>query len=502
MSGTAKVVKDASKGPWESRAWMKKSKAGWYADFLSKFCRLTTGARSGQTFKLLPWQLDLLEEMFADGIGLVGVSIPKSQGKSTLAGGLAVAALFRPSDQGAPQIPIVSGTVGQGERAVYTAAELMVELEPELADRSLRWYTPKRITIPRTHASLHQVAANPSGLQGGNVYPIAFADEWGELSMATWEALAQSRKRPGALVIGLGTPGFSELSPIQQMRKAWKAGEISRADGFVFIEFGGLPGADITDRKNWRRAMPSLKYGMPPISVLESNLKGTSENSFRVMHLGEFDVRSIDAWLTGMEWDECEDEHEFDKAALSHFGVDVARTGDSTAIVGLQAHPDGGWHAKLMRLWLPTPGHHTDQRDVMAECRSLHVQYPAATFGYDDTYFGESAAYLADDGLKMVSIPQSKQNLTSMIFNLDQLIRTGQLSHDKDDALREQVLAAAPRRYPDGSWSLKKGGDGSGKIDAVYALAFAVDGALHPPKKNVGVWVGSIGASTSMPRGW
>jgi phage terminase large subunit-like protein len=500
MSGTQKRVKTSTKGPWEARAWMRKSKWAWYADFLQKYCRLTTGATSGQTFKLMRWQKDLLEEMFADGIGLAGVSIPKGQGKSTFAAGLCVAALFRPSDQGAPYVPIVSGTVGQGERAVFTAAELMVELEPELADRSLRWQMPKRITIPRTHALLHQVAASPSGLQGGNVYPLGIADEWGELSMETFEALAQSRKRPGALIVGLGTPGFSELSPIQQMRKRWRARELTRGDGFVFVEFGGLPGTDIFDRKNWARAMPSLKRGMPPLEVLELNAKGgTSEASFRVFHLGEFDVRNIDAWLSGMEWDESEDEYEFDRDAQTFFGIDVARTGDSTAICGAQSHPDGGWHAKLMRLWLPTPGHHTDQRDVMAECRSLHVLYPSATFGYDDTYFGESAAYLADDGLKMISIAQSKQNLTSMIFNLDQLIRTAQLSHDKDDAFREQVLAAAPRRYPDGSWSLKKGGDGSGKIDAVYALAFAVDGALHPPRKREPVYVGMIGLGQGGP---
>ena len=501
MSGTAKRVKDNSKGPWESRAWMRKSKWAWYADFLQKFCRLTTGATSGQTFELMRWQLDLLEEMFAEGIGLVGVSIPKSQGKSTLAGGLAVAALFRPSDQGAPQIPIVSGTVGQGERAVYTAAELMVELEPELADRSLRWYTPKRITVPRTHASLHQVAANPSGLQGGNVYPIAFADEWGELSMETWEALAQSRKRRGALVVGLGTPGFSELSPIQQMRKRWNSQELTREDGFVFIEYGGRPGADINDRENWSKAMPSLEHGMPPLEILEANAKASSEASFRVFHLGEFDVRNADAWLSGVEWDELEDEYEFVKGAPTFVGVDVARTGDSSAVVAVQGRPDGRFHAKLIRAWLPAPGRPNDQRDVMAECRSLQVQYAPASFGYDDTYFGESAAYLADDGLKMISIAQSKPNQCSMIFNLDQLVRTKRLTHDRDDTFREQVLAAAPRRYPDGSWSLKKGGDGSGKIDAVYALAFAIDGALHPPKKRTSLYVGVIQAPP-MPVGW
>jgi phage terminase large subunit-like protein len=73
----------------------------------------------------------------------------------------------------------------------------------------------------------------------------------------------------------------------------------------------------------------------------------------------------------------------------------------------------------------------------------------------------------------MIEVPQSVERMTAAVGSLYELIRSGGLTHDGEDAFTAQVLNAVPR-FNDRGFTLAKG-KSRGRIDAAVALALAVD---------------------------
>lgn len=474
----AKRAKVTTPGPWTR--W-RGSRAGRAIRFIQTYCRAPRGLGSGKPLHLLPWEKEWLEEFLADGINAGGLSIPRGNGKSTLGAALAVWAGFNEDDYGSPQVPIIAVTMQQAIRSVYSQSVSMVSREPELADRSISFtgIGSSRLYIPRTEGLIFPVSAEPDGLQGLDVYPLAVADEWGFLSLESWTSLLMARKRPGARVLGMGTPGLDSDNPLAHIRKLVREG--AELAAFAFREFGGEPGASIFDRDNWRRANPSMEAGFPGEDFLLNAAQMSPEAHFRIFHLGEHEVSGVDCWLGSdgrAVWNRLRDPFDFVKGGATWVGIDVGLKRDSTAVVAVQYREDGRLHAKS-RVWLPSEGT-VDLTDVMGHLRWLCREYQVGAISYDPRLFELPAQMLHDEGLPMVEFPQSPERMTPVISSLYEVIQSGGLSHDGDEVLTTHVLNAVPR-LNDRGFTLAKG-KSRGHIDACISLALAVDRASHKPK--------------------
>ena len=226
----AKRVHDSSKPPWKSSTWRRMSRHARAIKFQETYCRAPKGVGYGRPLKLGTFQKEFLEDALADGVETAIHSTGRGNGKSTGGGGLAVWAAFDDDELGAPQVPIVATTVGQAIRSCYGSATAMVELEPELANRSLVYTgiaTP-RIWIPYNRGELFPVSNDVDGLQGLDP-SIAIIDEIGFQPFESYGALKfAAGKRQRSLLLGLGTHGpKSDNALVTLRRRIHEAGGIA-----------------------------------------------------------------------------------------------------------------------------------------------------------------------------------------------------------------------------------------------------------------------------------
>lgn len=473
----AKRVADTSAGPWKK--WRIKTRHGRAIRFIETYCRPPKGLGYGKPLKLATEQKEFLEEALAEGVDVAVKSMPRGNGKSTEGGALATWATFDDDEWGAPQVPIIATTIGQAIRSCYGVAVAMIKAEPELLRRSLIYTgiaTP-RVTVPANGGELFPISNDPDGLQGLDP-SFALVDEIGFQPVVSFDSLRMAQgKRPRSLIMGVGTPGLDRDNALFQLRKALREGAAPR--GVVFREYAAPEGCAVDDREAWRIANPALRAGYLRESALETDLGITPEGHFRIFRLGQW-VDGTDSWLGSSgraTWDALADPYDFVAGAPTWVGIDVGLKRDSTAVVIVQRDPQGVMRAAC-RLWVPADEQAVDITDVMEYIRDLARAYDVKAVSFDPRFFDVPAKMLSDEGIEMLEVPQSVERMTGVCGALLEVIRRGELRHDGDDAFATHVLNAIPR-YNERGFTLQKG-KSRGRIDAVIALALAVDRARQP----------------------
>jgi phage terminase large subunit-like protein len=473
----AKRVASISPGPWkQSRIRTRHGRA---IDFIQRYCAAPKGEGHGLPLKLAGFQKTFIEAALSDGIDAAVMQMPRGNGKSSLGGALAVWALFDDDETGAPQVPIIATTIGQAIRSCYGVAVSMVKRSSELERRALIFtgVTTPRVLTPFNEGELFPVSNDPDGLQGLD-FSLAIVDEIGFQPLLSWESLRlASGKRSRSVAIGLGTPGLDRENALFHLRKLVHEGVL--LPGFHFREFGAPDGADLGDRKAWRKANPAIGAGFLRISALETDINLTPEGHFRTFRLGQW-VDGVDSWLgpNGRSiWDGLREPYDFIPGAPTWVGVDVGIKRDSTAVVWVQRDDEGLLRA-TSRLWIPTADEPVDVTDVMEHLRELARAYDVQAISFDPRFFDVPAKMLADEGLPLIEVPQSVERMTVACGSLLELIKRGELRHDGDDAFATHVLNAVPR-FNERGFTLQKS-KSRGRIDAAIALALAADQAQHP----------------------
>ena len=485
----AKRAEDPTRGPWQ--AW-KGSRTGRFVRFAQKYLRLPRGARAGQLVKLWAAQKDFFEE-WLEGDYSAGVKgMGRGGSKSTDMAMLAAWDLFEGDSQGAPVVPIVAASLNQARTAVYAQVVSMIQMEPELARRSLVFsgVGTETILVPRTGGKIIPRSSDPDTLQGLDIWPGGYVDEIGHISPATWDAVLLGRKRKGARVLGAGTWGPDTLSPLYHLRKLVRDG--NAPTDFLWRVHSGLPGASLTDEENWHRANPNLKHGMPAIEFLRNAVVMTPEAAFRTYHLNEPDVVGHDSWLgpdARVLWTALEDHYDLDSHAPTYVGIDVGLVRDCTAVVCVQERPDGRGHA-VARVWTPVPGFTVDIAAVTQHLRDLAKRYDVRAISYDPRLFELPAIMLTEERLPMVEVPQSVEQMTPIVGALFELIKRGGLTHEADELFTSHVVNAVPRLNERGFTLSKSKSAPRGHIDGAIALALAVDRWAHRVKQRSPVYVG------------
>lgn len=482
-------AEDETAGPWTR--W-KGSRAGRFIRFAEKYLRLPRGPRAGELVKLWPAQRAFAEEWLSGDYSAGVHGMGRGGSKSTDMAMFAAWDLFEGDSQGAPVVPIVAASLNQARTAVYGQVVTMIQMESELSRRSLIFsgVGTETILVPRTGGKIIPRSSDPDTLQGLDIWPGGYVDEIGHLGQATWDAVLLGRKRRGARVLGAGTWGPDTTSPLYQLRKMVREGN-SPGD-FLWRVHSGEPGAAITDERNWERANPNLKHGMPAIEFLRNAMVMTPEAAFRTYHLNEPDVTGHDSWLGADArtiWNGLEDSYEFDPNEATYIGVDVGLVRDCTAVVSVQRRDNGKLHAKV-RIWTPFLGATVDIAAVMDYLRHQAQIFNVVAISYDKRLFELPAIMLEESRLPMVEVPQSVEQMTPIVGALFELIRAGGLTHDHDELFTAHVINAVPRLNERGFTLSKSKSAPRGHIDACVALALAVDRAQRPIKRKVTAWVG------------
>lgn len=489
--------------PWYR--WRRMSRHGRAIKFAQTYCRTPKGHRPNQPLVLTTAQKEWFEEILSDDVTQAVKSCPRGEGKSTEAAALGLWNVFDEPEFGDPNVPIIATRVSQAMSSIYDVAVRMIELEPELAGRSKVYSgmpTP-RIQVPLTHGKMFPKANGIAGLQGLD-YSLAIMDEIGFQPLDAWQAVVLAQgKRPWSLAVGTGTPGFN-LDPDNAL---WHVRQrVIESNGGIpglsYTEVAAAPNCAVDDEDELLRANPSVAAGFKSLQSLRNNRATMTETAFRTFHLGQW-VEGAECWLGDgalKTWRALVDPYDLTtrperlvpnendahvprnpkRGAPTWVGVDVGFRHDSTAVVWGQRRPDGRLHARC-KIWTVKTGQTTDVDAIMEFIRELYYELNVVEVAYDPAFFQLPAMHLANEGLPMLETPQSLQRMAPAFADLLRVIKSGQLSVERDKDLETHVMNGRARHVQRGFTLYKL--NPSVKIDACYALALMHDRAKHVVKE-------------------
>jgi phage terminase large subunit-like protein len=457
--------------------------------FIEGFLLIPKGVGARKPFRVRKWQREIITGLFPHPntgprprTGLC--SLPRGQGKSTLAAALALYGLFADKEEGAQVLCVASDMRQAG--IVFAAARRMVELNPELASRCQIFAgdNPK-IYVPSTDSTLAALPSDHRALQGWDP-SLAIVDELHVVQAETWQAMTlASGKRTRSLVLAISTPSDD---PESVMYSLVLHGRKNTDKAFYFREFAAFNQDHPSDcRHCWREANPALGDFLA-VDAMEALHATTREGAFRRFRLGQW-LSTADAWLPLGAWDECTDAKRVvpDRTKVC-LGFDGSASGDSTALMGCTIGDDP--HIFVIGIW-QNPGDprwRVPRSEVDKTVRAAFERYDVQELAADPWgWRSEIEAWSQTYPGHVIEWPTS--TLHRMGPACDRIytsIVKKTLTHDGDSRLASHVGNCIAKVTPHGDVVTKAAKYSPRKIDSAVAMIVAHERAAHYSMKRTG----------------
>lgn len=323
-----------------------KKKAERAVTFIENLCH-TKGKWAGKRFWLLPWQEQLIRDIFGivkpDGnrqFRTAFVEICKKVGKSELAAAIALYLLYADNEPSAE----VYGAAADRQQAsiVFDVARQMVEMSPALMKRSKLMSATKRI-VNYGNAGFYQVLSAEVGSKHGfSISGLVFDEIHTQPNRQLYDVLTKysSDARQNPLHFIITTAGNDRHSIAFELHtKAVDILEGRRVDPtFYPVVYGLKDDEDWEDEVNWYKVNPSLGYTVD-IERLRDAYREAKQNpadeiTFKWLRMNMW-VSSTTSWIpdaTFMKGNEPIDMRLLEGRDC-YAGLDLSSTGDITALV-------------------------------------------------------------------------------------------------------------------------------------------------------------------------
>ncbi|MBA2259642.1 MAG: hypothetical protein H0W18_12165, partial [Acidobacteria bacterium] len=236
------------------------------------------------------------------------------------------------------------------------------------------------------------------------------------------------------------------------------------------LEWSVPEDADIRDPKIVKRANPASWIS---VQALREQQEAVAEVAYRRFHLNQWTAR-VGAWLPAGAWQACAGTPTFTPGERVWVGVDVGGERSDSAVV---------WINEQLHVGVQTWSGDDAVLEVTAHVTELAAQYQIVEAVYDPWRAGQMAQEWAQRGITAVTFPQSDSRMIPACETLYDAVVHKRLVHPDDPDLNSHVHAAIARHSRRG-WRLDKP-DRSTKIDAVIALAMAIDRHAYQPEPAV-----------------
>ncbi len=495
-----------------------KKKADRAVTFIENLCH-TKGKWAGTRFWLLPWQEQLIRDIFgivkADGnrqFRTAFVEICKKVGKSELAAAIALYLLYADNEPSAE----VYGAAADRQQAsiVFDVARQMVEMSPALMKRSKLMSATKRI-VNYGNAGFYQVLSAEVGSKHGfSISGLVFDEIHTQPNRQLYDVLTKysSDARQNPLHFIITTAGNDRHSIAFELHtKAVDILEGRRVDPtFYPVVYGLKDDEDWEDEANWYKVNPSLGYTVD-IERLRDAYREAKQNpadeiTFKWLRMNMW-VSSTTAWIPDAIY--MRGNEPIDMDALEgrdcYAGLDLSSTGDITALVLM--FPPRDMDEKYIVLpffWVPED---TIPRRVKANSVPYDVWekqgHILATEGNVIHYdFIEKFIYDLAEKYHILEIAVDRWNATQMIQNLEgegftivpfgqgfssmsaptkefyRLLMEGQIIHGGHPVLRWMAGNVVIDTDPAGNIKVTKA-KSKEKIDGIVAAIMALDRCIR-----------------------
>lgn len=495
-----------------------KKKADRAVTFIENLCH-TKGKWAGTPFWLLPWQEQLIRDIFGivkpDGnrqFRTAFVEICKKVGKSELAAAVALYLLYADNEPSAE----VYGAAADRQQAsiVFDVAKQMVEMSPALMKRSKLMGATKRI-VNYSNAGYYQVlSAEVGGKHGFSVSGLVFDEIHTQPNRQLYDVLTKgsSDARQNPLHFIITTAGNDRHSIAYELHtKAVDILEGRRVDPtFYPVVYGLKDDEDWEDEANWYKVNPSLGYTVD-IERLRDAYREAKQNpadeiTFKWLRCNMW-VSSTVAWIPDAIYMRGNEPIDMDALAGRdcYAGLDLSSTGDITALVLIfPPRDEEEKYVLLPYFWIPEE---TIPRRVKANSVPYDIWekqgYIMSTEGNVIHYdFIEKFIMDLSEKYHILEIAVDRWNATQMIQNLEgegftiipfgqgfssmsaptkefyRLLMDGRIIHGGNPVLRWMAGNVVIDTDPAGNIKVTKA-KSKEKIDGIVAAIMALDRCIR-----------------------
>jgi phage terminase len=495
-----------------------KKKADRAVTFIENLCH-TKGKWAGTPFWLLPWQEQLIRDIFGivkpDGnrqFRTAFVEICKKVGKSELAAAVALYLLYADNEPSAEVY--VAAADRQQASIVFDVAKQMVEMSPALMKRSKLMGATKRI-VNYSNAGYYQVlSAEVGGKHGFSVSGLVFDEIHTQPNRQLYDVLTKgsSDARQNPLHFIITTAGNDRHSIAYELHtKAVDILEGRRVDPtFYPVVYGLKDDEDWEDEANWYKVNPSLGYTVD-IERLRDAYREAKQNpadeiTFKWLRCNMW-VSSTVAWIPDAIYMRGNEPIDMDALAGRdcYAGLDLSSTGDITALVLIfPPRDEEEKYVLLPYFWIPEE---TIPRRVKANSVPYDIWekqgYIMSTEGNVIHYdFIEKFIMDLSEKYHILEIAVDRWNATQMIQNLEgegftivpfgqgfssmsaptkefyRLLMEGRIIHGGNPVLRWMAGNVVIDTDPAGNIKVTKA-KSKEKIDGIVAAIMALDRCIR-----------------------
>lgn len=486
-----------------SKDALGEQKAKRAVQFFEKVLTHTKGRFAKQPFLLAEWQREIIEDVFGtlrpDGnrqYRQAYIEIPKKNGKSEIAAGVALYMLFSDGEPGA-EVYSAAATRDQAS-IVFRVAAKMVENSPLLKSQCVIVKSTKTIYLKKDDTSFYRAISADAGVQDGiNPSGVIFDELHRQKNSDLWDVLfygMDTRTQP--LLFQITTAGIASESTL-----CWNQHEYARniLDGtfsdprFYACIYGlsddddwkqiGEPATDKKPATGAFKANPALGDFIAVETVesqLEDALRSPSkQNSYRRFRLNQW-VESEEVWIPAHEWDACKRARPDLVGRTCYGGLDLSSTQDLTAIGLLFPFEDylftqvyaflptelpggGGIRERSVKQNVPydiwaaaghlelTEGVAVDYRVIRKRFAELASIYNIVEVNFDRWNATEIIQNLRDDGLNMVELGQGFASMSAPSKEFERRVLDRTIAHDGDPLLRWSLKCTSVKTDPAGN---------------------------------------------------
>lgn len=438
-----------------------------------------TGDFYGKPFLLLDWQYEVLWNIYGT-VNDAGyrqyqyayLEIPKKNGKTEMAAGLALYHLFCDGPSG--QIYCCASEREQAS-LVYRAAKQMIEQDEALQEIVKIVDSKKEIHNKSTGTFVKVLSAEAYSKHGINPTVCIFDELHSQRNRDLWDTMTfgagAARKEPLWLVITTAGDDPDRHSigwEVHEYARRVMDGEIEDPTWYVKI-YGAADDDDIFAEATWYKANPSLGHTIEIEKVRQEAIGARNdegkEKLFRWLRLNQWVSLKRTGWQTLTLWDQTVGR--WDVAELvgkkCYVGLDLSSTTDITAACVLFPPQDGleDWRA-LFEAWIPeenmrdrvkrdhvpydawvnnhllhcTPGNIIDYDFVEARLLALGEQYDVKYLCADPWNSRMLTQRLERAGMECIEVPQNMANMSPAMKEIERLMKSGIMTHENNPVAR------------------------------------------------------------------
>lgn len=504
------VPAGAPLSPAEARAagaefWFDRAAADLACEFFPRFLVHLEGPLAGQAFELETWQRDdIVRPVFGwkrlDGTRryrVVYIEIPRKNGKTTLAAGIALLLTFADKEPGA-QVYSAAADKDQA-KIVFNAAVSMRNSNLELRRRSLAYKLA--LTVPVWGASFKPLSSEARRKHGLNVHGFVFDEFHVQEDRELYDVLhTGTGARAQPLEVIITTAGYDRHTICWEMHEyALKVRDGVIVDStFLGVIYAAEESDDWKDPKTWSKANPNLGVSIRH-DYLERECEKAKqlpayENTFKRLHLNLW-TEQASRWVPLEAWDACSEvvaAEDLDGMTCAG-GLDLSSVSDLSALV-LDFVREDGAHIWLPYFWMPkdnvelrvkrdrvpydqwirqglikaTEGNVVDYRVIRADMNAIAERFHIREVAFDRWNSQSLVTDLQDDGFTMVAFGQGFASMSAPTKELEKLILGKKLVHSGHPVLRWMLSNVAVVQDPAGNMKPDKAKSGE-KIDGIVA---------------------------------